>query len=93
MTKIIYIDNLEEYIRCIVRQELFGEYDNAINLANQAKATANNAVKLAKGPERPLTSPDIPLVTIAGIVIVIAGFVSLLIVLKIYKRKEYRLEI
>jgi hypothetical protein len=30
MTKIIYIDNLEEYIRAIVRQELIGEYDNCI---------------------------------------------------------------
>jgi hypothetical protein len=30
MTKIIYIDNLEEYIRTIVRQEIIGEYDNCI---------------------------------------------------------------
>jgi hypothetical protein len=30
MTKIVYIDNLEEYIRAIVRQEIIGEYDNCI---------------------------------------------------------------
>jgi len=30
MTKIIYIGNLEEYIRAIVKQEIIGEYDNCI---------------------------------------------------------------
>jgi hypothetical protein len=30
MTKIIYINNLEEYIRAIVRQEILGEYNNCI---------------------------------------------------------------
>ena len=30
MTKIIYVDNLEEYIRVIIKQEILGEYEGCI---------------------------------------------------------------